>query len=319
MDLLALTSVGTGTENTSAMSSTRVTIRSFSWALALTLATLIPGVAAAQAPPTAPAGPTTAPNDQALQYVIGAQDVLVVTMWDQTDASGKFTVEADGSFTFPYIGRIQAAGLTLRQFENEIRKRLIDGGYFKNPQLSVAVEQYRSQRIFVVGEVRAPGAYVLTGEMTLIEALARAGSTTPAASDEALIVRPQPGAQSSGPTLPGEQQAATAELIRVDLRELQSGTMGKNVALRDGDTLFVARAENVYVFGQVKSPGAYPLQGRDRTVLQALSLAGGVTDRGSTNRIQIIRIVNGEKREIKAKLTDLVIPGDTIVVKERFF
>ena len=73
------------------------------------------------------------------------------------------------------------------------------------------------------------------------------------------------------------------------------------------------------MFGQVKNPGAYSLQQQNTTVLQALSLAGGVTDRGSTARIKIIRIVDGEKKELKAKLTDLVQPGDTIVVPERFF
>jgi polysaccharide biosynthesis/export protein len=81
----------------------------------------------------------------------------------------------------------------------------------------------------------------------------------------------------------------------------------------------VTRAESVYVFGQVKNPGAYPLQQKSTTVLQALSLAGGVTDRGSTSRIVIIRIVDGEKKELKVKLTDLVQAGDTIVVRERFF
>jgi len=75
----------------------------------------------------------------------------------------------------------------------------------------------------------------------------------------------------------------------------------------------------VYVFGHVKNPSAYALQQKNTTVLQALSLAGGVTDRGSTSRIRIVRIVNGEKKEFKVKLTDLVQPGDTIIVGERFF
>ena len=79
------------------------------------------------------------------------------------------------------------------------------------------------------------------------------------------------------------------------------------------------RAENVYVFGQVKNPGAYPLRQKKTTVLQALSLAGGVTDRGSTGRIQIVRIVDGKKTEIKVGLTDFVEPRDTIIVPERFF
>jgi len=249
-------------------------------------------------------------------YVIGSQDVLAIAVWDQADLSGKFTVETDGSFTFPLIGRIAAAGLTLRDLEAELRKRLTDG-YFKNPQISVTVEQYRSQRIFVIGEVRVPGAYPLTGDMTLIEALARAGSTTIDATEEAVISRPPAGKVATAPVLPNQDQAA--EVIRVNIRDLQSGKPSQNVVLQDGDTIYVPRAETIYVSGQVKSPGAYPLKSLDTTVLQALSLAGGITDRGSTNRIKIVRIVDGQKKELNAKLGDPVKPGDTIIVRERFF
>ena len=252
---------------------------------------------------------------QSGNYVIGPQDVLTITVWDQADLSGKFTVEADGSFSFPLIGRIKAGGLTLRELETSLKKRLADG-YFKNPQLSVAIETYRSQRVFVVGEVRNPGTYPLTGDMTLIEILARAGSTTISASGEAVIVRPPTGNTTSGPVLPGQGES---DVIKVDIKDLQSGVMSRNLALRDGDTIFVLRAESIYVFGQVKNPGAYALQQKDTSVLQALSLAGGVTDRGSTSRIKIVRIVDGKKVEVKAKLTDIVKPGDTIMVPERFF
>jgi len=105
----------------------------------------------------------------------------------------------------------------------------------------------------------------------------------------------------------------------VNLRDLEQGVFSQNAALRDGDTIFVPRAESIYIFGQVKNPNAYSLQHRNTTVLQALALAGGVTDRGSMNRIVIMRIVKGEKKEIKVKVSDTVLPGDTIVVRERFF
>jgi len=248
-------------------------------------------------------------------YVVGAQDVLTITVWNQTDLSGKFAVEADGTFTFPLIGRVKAGGLTLRDVELELKKRLADG-FFRSPQVSVAIEQYRSQRIFVVGEVRQPGTYPLTGDMTLIEALARAGSTTENASGEALVVRQSQGSTSEKPLLPDETPGA--EVTRVDIKELQSGSLARNVVLRDGDTIFLPRAEAVYVFGQVKNPGAYPIQ-KDTTVLQALSLAGGVTDHGSTARVKIIRLVSGQEIEIRAKLNDIVRPNDTLMVPERFF
>ena len=251
----------------------------------------------------------------AADYVIGPQDVLTINVFDQADLGGKYTVEVDGTFSFPLIGRVKAGGMTLRGFEIELKKKLADG-YFKNPQVTVAVETYRSQRVFVMGEVRQPGPVPLTGGMTLIEALARAGSTMPTSSGEVAVVRASHGAK--GPVLPKGDHSGT-EIFRASIRDLEAGALQQNIELRDGDTVFVPRAESIYVFGQVKNPGAYALVERDTTVLQALSLAGGVTENGAMNRVKVIRMVNGEKKELKVKLSDMVRPGDTVVVPERYF
>jgi len=130
-------------------------------------------------------------------------------------------------------------------------------------------------------------------------------------------VRSGSGVRPSGPVLP--EQGSGTEVLRVDIKALQSGQVAENPSLRDGDTIFVPRAESVYVFGQVHNPGAYTLQPRTTTVLQALSLAGGVTDRGSTGRIRIARVVAGKKTELRVTLEEAVLPGDTIIVPERFF
>jgi len=249
----------------------------------------------------------------AANYVVGPQDVLTIQVFDQPEIGGKFTVEADGTFTFPMIGRIKAGGKTLRQFEEDLKSRLADG-YFRNPQVSVAIEQYRSQRIFIMGEVMTNGPVPLTGGMTLIEALARAGGTRPSASGEVVIVRASDGAD--GPVLPN--QIPDGEVLRADIRDLEEGTLKDNVALRDGDTIWVSRAESIYVFGEVKSPNAYAVQ-NDTTVLQALSLAGGATEHAALNRIDIIRMVDGERKRIRVKLDDIVQPGDTIQVPQRYF
>jgi polysaccharide export outer membrane protein len=254
-----------------------------------------------------------AAHSQAANYVVGPQDVLTITSFDQEDLSGKYPVDGDGTFTFPLIGRVTAGGLTLRELEAEL-KRLLKDGFFKDPQVAVAIETYKSQKIHIVGEVRNAGTYPLTGDMSLIEAVARAGSTLPTASGEALIVR----AKTGRPTGPLTPDGDTTEVTTVDLKQLQSGAPGKNVPLRDGDTIFVPRAETVYVFGQVKNPGAYPVQ-RNTTVLQALSLAGGVSERGAVGRIKIVRVEKGNTVEVHVKLTDIVRPGDTIMVPERFF
>jgi polysaccharide export outer membrane protein len=151
--------------------------------------------------------------------------------------------------------------------------------------------------------------------MSLIEALARAGSTLPSASGEAVIVHANGAA--TGPILPTEGNEKDVE--HVDLRELQNGLLTHNPMLRDGDTIFIPQAQSIYVYGQVRNPGAYTLQHKNSTVLQALALAGGVTDRGRTSGLKIRRTVDGKEQEIRVKTTDLVKPGDVIMVPERFF
>jgi polysaccharide export outer membrane protein len=249
-------------------------------------------------------------------YAIGPQDVLAIVVFDQPDLSGKYAVEIDGSFTFPYIGRVKAGGLTIRAFEQELRTRLADG-FFKDPQIAVSVESYRSQRIFITGEVRTPGAFPLTGELTLLDAIAKAGFATLDAADEVVVIRSGKGAGPAAAPTPAATDAKP--FVTVSLKALQNGAaIAQNVLLQDGDTVFVGRAEPVFVYGQVKNPGSYPIR-TETTVLQALSLAGGATAVGATNRIRIIRVVNGERKEYRATLTDFVQPGDTVMVPQRYF
>jgi polysaccharide export outer membrane protein len=116
--------------------------------------------------------------------------------------------------------------------------------------------------------------------------------------------------------LPDEH--ADAEVLRASVRDLESGSLKQNFELRDGDTIFVVRAETIYVLGQVRNPGAYAIQ-KNTTLLQALSLAGGVTETGAMSRARVVRVVNNEKKELRVKLTDIVHPNDTIVVPKRYF
>jgi polysaccharide export outer membrane protein len=249
------------------------------------------------------------------EYTIGPQDVLLITVWNQPDLSGKFSVDADGTFAFPLVGRIKAGGLTLRELDSELRKQLAEG-YFKSPQLSVSIEQYRSQRIFVFGEVRQPGTYPLSGGMTVIEALSRAGSTSANAGTTIVVIRSTAGEIPAGPVR--LDLVPDAKIIRVDMRDLERTGFSNNLMLHDGDTVFVPKVATSYVSGEVRNPGNYPVQA-DTTVLQAVSLAGGATEHGSIARARIIRLTDGVRKTIKAKLDDIVQPGDTIIVPERLF
>ena len=264
---------------------------------------------ALQAGQTAPA-----PADPGL-YVVGANDVLTITVYNQPKLSGKFAIEADGTLAFPLLGRVAVGGLTVRDVEDEISEGLA-AGYLKDPQVNVSVEAYRSQQIFVMGEVRQPGSLQFTGSMTLLEALARAGATTERAGPEAVIVRPPTGPKAGAPA--PSPTAANAESIRINLESLEAGALSKNVALRAGDTIFVPRAETVFVSGHVRTAGEYRIR-TGMTVRQVLALAGGVTDRGSTRRIQIIRRVDDKEVTMSADLRTEVQAGDTVVVRDRFF
>jgi polysaccharide export outer membrane protein len=273
---------------------------------------------AAQAPPPAPAQP--APSAQAMSstvenqanYVVGPEDVLTVTVFNESQLSGRYRVENDGYFSYFFLGRIKAGGATVGDVAAALKARLADG-YLRNPQVTVEVEQYRSQSVFVIGEVRTPGKYMLSGSVSLIEALAQAGSVSAQAGGEVLILHPRNGARGAAATTPERNDA---DVQRVNLHEIETGRLSKNVSIRDGDTIFVPKAERFFVTGFVRTPGSYTLE-PNMTVLQAISMAGGVTERGSGRRLRVSRVVDGERKDFDAKPTDLVQPGDTILVRQR--
>jgi polysaccharide biosynthesis/export protein len=244
-------------------------------------------------------------------YVVGPEDVLTVTVYNEPQLTGKFRVEKDGEFNYPFLGRVRAGGRTVDELADVIKARLADG-YLRRPQVTVEVDQFRSQNVFVMGEVRTPGKYVLSGPVTLLDALARAGATTDAAGPEVLILHAKDPISAS-PTLPDQRDA---EIVTVNLRDIQDGRLSRNVTIRDGDTIFVTKAERFFVVGQVRNAGSYILE-RNMTVLQAISTAGGISERGSTKRLRIVRIVGSKRTEFDAKPTDVVRPGDTIVVRQR--
>jgi polysaccharide export outer membrane protein len=283
----------------------------FTLLLCLTLAGMMS--ARGQQPGASPAAPVIAlpPGD----YIVSAQDVLTITVLENADLTGKFSVQADGTLTLPLVGRIKAAGLSLRAFETKLTAELADG-FLKGPRVSVTLDQYRGNRVFIFGAVASPGAYALPEGQTLIEALVRAGY---AAASQVVVVRPK---RPSGPTMPDE--AGDAEVIRVNLKELEKdvehGSLARNIPLRDGDTIFIPRTDptRVFVTGEVRNPGAYSIT-ENTNVLQALALAGGVTESAAINRLRLMRIVDGKQKTFNVKITDVVQPGDTLIVPERYF
>jgi polysaccharide export outer membrane protein len=269
---------------------------------ALAQATRAP--AAAQPPAKAPAAQPIADTD----YTVGPQDVLSVRIYGEEKLSGRIRIDNDGSFPFEYLGRVKAEGMTTAQIEAYLTKALGDG-YLRNPQISVEVVEYRSQSVFVTGEVRSPNKYSLPGNSTLMDVLTLAGSITQNAGNWVQITHARQGAELLGPSASADYD------IRVNLRDIQTGK-AQNIKMRDGDTIFVPKAERIFVVGQVRNSGAIVFE-EGMTVFEAIAAAGGITEKGSNSRIEIIRIENGQRKTLDAKQTDVLKPGDQVNVRTR--
>ena len=281
----------------------------------------VPPPAPAQAP--APAAKTAA----AAEYQIGPEDILKVTVFGHDDLTQTVLVQADGTFTYPLVGRLKAADLTTPELERKLAV-LLSKGYIRNPQITVVVQEFRSKTVYVVGEVQRPGPYPLAGQTGLLEVLARAAITGNAGA-EAIVVRPPKGAAVSGPILPaeagadgqpGEPAPAAAEVFRINLREIQAGDLSQNLRLQPNDTVFVPQAAKVFVTGEVRTPGAYAWF-PGMTARQLISLAGGLTPDGSDGRLRIVRPggPDGKPDEDKIRLDEVVKAGETLVVRRRLF
>ena len=266
------------------------------------------------APPQAPGGAVTAVAPGS--YRIGLQDEIKITVFDEPDLSAMYRVDADGAITFPLVGHVDAAGLTLAEFQQRITTMLA-AGFLRNPQVRVEINQYKSQFVYVIGEVRAPGKITMTGTtMTLLEALALAGSPTANASNEVIVVHPtRPGGPGDQPAIAVEAEGAR---VSVNRKDLELGKAGQDVVLQDGDIINVPSAQHFYITGMVRNPGTFVLD-PGITVQQAIALAGGLNERGSDRRIKVSRLVSGKLAELSIELEDKIQPGDTITISGRFF
>jgi polysaccharide export outer membrane protein len=253
------------------------------------------------------------PASQA-DYVVGPEDVVQITVFDEASLSGSHTVDASGMITFGFVGRVSVAGLTLREVEEELTERLA-AGFLINPQVTVGIEDHRSQSVYVLGEVVNPGIYQHQGGLSLIEVLAQAGGVTSDAGDELQIVRPSPTSATGEP--PTSDDASEQEVIRLSIEEIRTGRLAQ-VMLRDGDRVNVPKASVFFVTGQVSSPGSYVWR-EGITVDQAVALAGGYTPRGSNRGIRVRRTIDGEQVEVRVQEDDLVQPQDTVHIRPRRF
>jgi polysaccharide export outer membrane protein len=271
--------------------------------VSILFATLLTPQAAPPPATTSPSRPEPASVAAPAKYMIGAQDLLKITVFDEPDLTNSYRVDGDGFITFPYISRVAASGLTLGELQDRIRT-LLSAGFIRNPQVRVEIGEFKSQSVLVSGEVRQPGKITMTGSMTLLEALAAAGSATSSASSELTVAHPKRGVEDS-------------EVVRINWKDLQLGK-GTDVGLQDGDIINIPKAQTFFITGQIRNGGSYVLE-PGTTMQQAIAMAGGLSERGSDRGITVTRLVNGKSTDVKVTLEDRVQPNDTILIRNRFF
>ncbi|MEQ6341601.1 MAG: polysaccharide export protein EpsE [Gammaproteobacteria bacterium] len=242
----------------------------------------------------------------AKDYVLGAGDVVRITVYEHTDLSTLTRISQTGGISFPLIGEVFIAGMKEREAEAKIGALLQQGGFVKSPQVNLIVEQYRSQQVSVLGEVNKPGMYTIDRGSKVVDLLAMAGGVNASGGDAAVLIKKN-GSEGIG--------GRPIDLLAL----LQKGDMTQNMEVTDGDIVYVPRMEVFYIYGEVQRPGSYRLQ-RDMTVMQALSMGGGLTQRGTQRGIQIKRKdAKGALTSISAELFDVLRPDDVVYVKESLF
>lgn len=238
-------------------------------------------------------------------YRMGTGDVLRITVYGQPDLATEARVSEAGSITFPLIGEVKLAGSTPAQGEAEIAKRLSKGGFILEPFVTLNVVQYRGQQISVLGRVNRPGKHTLEKVSRVTDALALAGGIVPDGADTVTLIRERDG---------------KTEYRDIDVIALfKQGGEASNEIVQDGDIVNVARQPMFYIYGEVNRPGAFRLE-QNMNVVQALSMGGGVTQRGTQRGIRILRRdESGAMQELEVKLADPVKKDDVIYVKESLF
>lgn len=242
------------------------------------------------------AGQSGEASERPAAYALGPGDVIDTAVLGRTDFTARVQVQEDGTVELPFIGTVPAGGRTVLQLRDDLRARLVDGGYLEKPAVSVTVATFASRHVTVLGQVNQPGVVPIDRAYRLSEIVARAGGASDQASDAILLTRPD-----------GSTRA-------LSLREIATTPLGGDPEVASGDKVFVAPPPAFYIYGAVNAPGSYAL-GRQMTVRMALARGGGLTALGSAKRVKLVR----EGAETKASLDEALRPDDVLVIGERFF
>lgn len=257
-----------------------------------------PPQSSVQAPPGSASPPPAAGSD----YRVGAGDLLRVSVFDHAELAGDFRVSETGNITFPLLGQVPVAGMSTRDVESMLNRSLASGGFVQEPQITVLVVDFESQKVSVMGQVAKPGQYALTASEHVLDVLAQAGGVINlSAADDATLIRKD------------------GSKVSVDLIRMFQGDPSQNSPVTAGDTLYVPRAPQFYVYGEVQHPGIYRLE-RRMTVSQAISAAGGLTPNGSEHWTVVKRRDGtGTEHKVSVSSADYLQADDVLLVKESLF
>ena len=241
------------------------------------------------------------------EYIVGDGDVLSIRVYDNEELDTTVRVGNDGIISIPLLGQVKVGGMDVSSIATHIENLLADG-YLLAPQVNVFVEEYRSKKVTILGQVNRPGLNELQGSISLLELISRAGGLTQDAG-ELITIKRKTHNGSDG-----------TKIITIDGKKLiEQGDISLDIPIQDGDSIYVAKAGVFYVTGEVQRPGSYKHE-ENPTVLKAITLAGGLTDHGAPGRIRIIRRIKGREVILKNVTMDQsVLPDDVIVVPETYF
>ena len=237
---------------------------------------------------------------------LGEGDSIRITVFQNPDLTTETRISERGTITFPLVGEISLAGLAPVDAEARIAEKLIKGKFVLKPQVSLNVIRVRSRQVSVLGQVARPGRYPLDDTSSnLTDILALAGGVNPTGDDNVTVMVTRNGKTA-------KQEINVPSMYR-------TGDLSRNLQLENGDTIFVQRAPVFYIYGEVQRAGSYRLE-QAMTVMQALSLGGGVTPRGTDRGLKIRRKgPDGTFQAVDARLTDPVHADDVIYVRESLF
>jgi polysaccharide biosynthesis/export protein len=244
----------------------------------------------------------TATPERIPGYVLGADDQIIIRAFQADEISDKpFGIAGDGYVNLPLVGRVRAAGLRIDQLESELTAKL--GTYIQNPQVTVLISDYRSQPISVVGAVNNPGVIQLKGRKNLVEVIALAGGLRPDAGNVVAITRELSNGRIALANAT-DDPSGRISVARVNLRKVMDAQAPEdNLVIETNDVVTVPRAQMVYVVGEVQKPGGYVLNERDTvSVLQVVSLAGGLTPNAASTKSMILRSDSGKSARVEAPI-----------------